>query len=302
MPAPTGHFLTRHTLMRICMLAACALPGTLLAGDNTRQVATEVEAALQNLSAHNALGRADTPLTVSRPAQVRYELGAVVDVRKPAPQGLEILAITPDSAAARLGLKAGDRLLAINGRRLDGRAPAGDVLNDAMQAGDGKLDVVASRNGSPVNVSGRANVIGVPAYALTIGSAAGQVAGCGFVSYSYQPPQSQGVFPAIITTIDGRSTPLGEINRLRVDNGRHVLTVQEFIPEHRLSATQNRQRYLMMREWMARAYKPLVVDVKPGVNYRIGAQLRTDKLDFASLRANEYWEPVVWNQVEEKCD
>lgn len=296
MPLPT-----RRPILLTCLLAACALPGVLLADDASRPVETEVEAALQNLAAHNALGRAGTPLTVSRPAQVRYELGAVVDVRKPAPQGLEILAVTPDSAAARLGLKAGDRLLAVNGKRFDRSSPAGDVLKDALQAGNGRLQVLASRNGARIEASGTADVIGLPAYALTIGGAAGQAPGCGFVSYNHLPPRSDNVFPAIITTIDGRSTPLGEVNRLRVEGGRHVLTVQEFIPDHRLSATQNRQRYLMKRERMARAYKPLVVDIRPGTNYRIGARLRKDRLDRASVRANEYWEPVVWEQVEEQC-
>lgn len=291
----------RHMLVRSCLLAACVLPGTLLADDSARQVAAEVEAALHDLSARNALGRADAPLTISRPAQVRYELGAVVDVRRPAPQGLEVLAISPDSAAARLGLKAGDRLLALNGRRLDGRAPAGDVLREAMQASNGQLKVVASRNGARIEASGRADVVGLPAYALTIGSAAGQAPGCGFVSYSHLPPRSENVFPAIITTVDGRSTPLGEVNRLRVEGGRHVLTVQEFIPDHRLSATQNRQRFLAKRELLARAYKPLVLEIKPGINYRVGARLRKDRLDNASIRANEYWEPVVWEQVQEAC-
>lgn len=295
MPAPT-----RHSLPCICLLAAIALPGALRADDTSRPVETEVEAALQNLAAHNALGPAGTPLTVSRPAQVRYELGAVVDVRKPTPQGLEILAVTPDGAAARLGLKAGDRLLALNGKRLDINPASGDALKDAMQAGNGRLKVLASRDGARIEASGQADVVGLPAYALTIGGAGGRT-GCGFVSYNHLPPRSENVFPAIITTIDGRSTPLGEVNRLRVDGGRHVLTVQEFIPDHRLSATQNRQRYLMKREQMARAYKPLVVDIRPGTHYRIGARLRKDKLDRASIRANAYWEPVVWEQVEGQC-
>jgi len=47
-----------------------------------------------------------------------------VDVRKPDPRGIEVLAVTPDGAAARMGLKVGDRLLAINNRRLDDPAAA----------------------------------------------------------------------------------------------------------------------------------------------------------------------------------
>ncbi|MDN5780429.1 MAG: PDZ domain-containing protein [Luteimonas sp.] len=283
------------------LLACLAFPGLLLAADKGGQVEAEVDAALLHLAERGALGRFDQPLTISRPARVRYELGAVVDVRKPDPRGLEVLAITPDGAAARMGLKAGDRLLAINDRRLDG-ATAANVLVDAVRDSDGAVQLLAARGKSRIELSGHADTAAVPAYQLTIGEPApGAATGCGYVSYSATPPGSQGLFETLITRVDGRSTPPAGINLLRVPAGRHVLTVQELIPEHRLSASQNLQRGLMRRQLMARAYKPLVVDVRPDTDYRIGARLHKDRLDRESVRANEYWEPVVWEQRAIRC-
>src|SRR3546814_5652633 len=83
-------------------LTCLALSGLLPAADQTgNEVEAEVDAALLHLAERGALGSFDQPLTIARPAQVRYELGAVVDVRKPDPRGLEVPADTPDGAAAR---------------------------------------------------------------------------------------------------------------------------------------------------------------------------------------------------------
>ncbi len=290
-------FVTRFTL-----IACMAFPGLLLAEDPDNQVETEVEATLVHLAERGALGSADQPITIARPAQVRYELGAVVDVRKPDPRGLEVLAITPGGAATQMGLETGDRLLAINGHRLDGRLPPADVLKAAMRDSDGKLQLLAARGDSRIELAGRAAPAAVPAYQLTIGESPQDTsAGCGYVSYSSLPPRSQGLFDAFITTIDGRSTPLEPVNRLRVPTGRHVLMIAERIPEHRLNRWQNMQRARTKQKLMRHAYKPLVVDVKPNTEYRVGARLLKDRLDTDSVRANAYWDPVAWNERAATC-
>jgi membrane-associated protease RseP (regulator of RpoE activity) len=284
------------------LLACLAVPGLLFAGDKGSQVEAEMDAALLHLAERGALGSFDQPLTMSRPAQVRYELGAVVDVRKPDPRGIEVLAITPDGAAARMGLKTGDRLVAINGHRLDGRDAPATLLRNAMAASNGNVRLLAARGKTRVELAGAADTAAVPAYRLTIGDAApDQPAGCGYVTYSAMPPRSKNLFQVFITTIDGRSTPPGLVNRLRVDAGRHLLTVQELIPAYRMLPSQNLQRSLMHRQLKTRAYKPLVVDVKPNTDYRIGARLHKDRLDRTGIRSNAYWEPVVWEQRADEC-
>src|SRR3546814_9943642 len=99
-------------------------------------------------------------------------------------------------------------------------------------------------------------------------------AGCGYVSDSSLPPRSEGLFKAEITQVDGRSPPLNGINRVHVASGRHVLTVGELIPSPRLSMTPNLQRSRAKQHLMARPYKPHVVDVQPGPEYRIGLRDR----------------------------
>ena len=65
--------------------------------------------------------------------RTRYELGAVVDVRRASADGVPLLAITPGGAADRLGLQAGDRLRTVNGRRLDNTPKPSSALEDALQ-------------------------------------------------------------------------------------------------------------------------------------------------------------------------
>ncbi|KAF1712978.1 PDZ domain-containing protein [Pseudoxanthomonas sacheonensis] len=227
-------------------------------------------------------------------AQTRYELGAVVDVRQASANGVTILAITPGGAADRLGLRAGDKLRAVNGRRLDGTPKPSSALESALQEGNGALRVEAVRNGKTLALSGRADAANP---ALRKGAQA-----CGYASTrAGVVPRSKGIFEAEITQIDGRSTPLQPTNRHRVDTGKHVLVVREFIDPTYLNSAQLQQIAKMKKFALARAYKSLVIDVEPGIGYRIGARLLKDKLDTQSIRDNAYWEPVVWEKVPEAC-
>src|SRR3546814_477411 len=126
-------------------------------------------------------------------------------------------------------------------------------LSDPGRDGICAVRLVAARGKSRIELDGQADVVAVPAYQLTIGeAAAGMTAGCGYVSDSSLPPRSEGLFKAEITQVDGRSTPLNGINRVHVASGRHVLTVGELIPSHRLSMTQNLQRSRAKQHLMAR--------------------------------------------------
>lgn len=130
-------------------------------------------------------------------------------------------------------------------------------------------------------------------------SSAGQ---CGYLSTGEGiVPKSDNVFVANITQIDGRSTSFMKANRQKVAVGSHTLTISEQIDERRFNEAQLFQVRKMKDLKNARAYKKLVVDVKAGMSYRIGAKLDRDKLDTASIRANAYWEPVIWEQVAEAC-
>lgn len=227
--------------------------------------------------------------------RIRYELGAVVDVRRASADGVPLLAITPGGAADRLGLLAGDRLRTVNGRRLDNTPKPSSALEDALQEGNGALSVEVMRDGKVLMLSGRADT-------ASIAPQGGTRRSCGYVSaLAGVVPRRQGIFHADITQIDGRSTPIQPTYRHRVAAGKHVLVVREFIDPKRLNSAQLLQIAKMKRFAFARAYKSLVVDVEPGMSYRIGARLIKDKLDTQSIRDNAYWEPVVWEKVPEAC-
>lgn len=231
---------------------------------------------------------------IAASSTARYELGAVVDVRQADRNGLAILAVTPGGAADRIGLRVGDRLLAINGHRLDGASRPSSALDNALQESGGALQVEATRDGKPLALSGRADAMRL--------AAAGDSRSCGYVStQAGVVPRTRHIFRADITQIDGRSTPIEPAYRYRASVGKHVLVVREFIDPNYLNSAQLNQIAKMKKFAYARAYKSFVIDVKPGMGYRIGARLLKDKLDTQSIRDNAYWEPVVWEVVPEAC-
>lgn len=283
-------------------LPPSALLVGLLALPATAQDATlrrEIETALSRAAETGALAGDGKPTTVRSEARIRYELGAVVDLhRAGAGNGLAVLAVTPGSAASRLDLRPGDRLLAINGRGISART---DTLQQAIDAGNGKLAVQWLRAGKRHAAQDRADAVAVPAYQLTVGGRS--AAGCGFVSDRQGVvPKSRHVFQAGITRIDGRSTPLAGQFEYELPAGQHVLTIAESIDRSRLSLSQQRQIHLAHRlKTAAQSYKTLVVDVQPNTTYRIGVRLLPERLDEASIRRNAYWEPVVWESRPQTC-
>lgn len=211
------------------------------------------------------------------------------------------MAVTPGSAAERLRLKAGDRLVSVNGRRLAGLADPVATLQTAIAANGGALRVEAIRDGKATTTSGSADVVAIPAYQLVVGAVpAGRCDGYATDSIG-APPSSHSVYRAEITRIDGRSTPLTPVNRHRLAPGRHVLTVRELVNRRWLGGAQILHIHRMERREGADAYKPLVIDVRPGTTYRIGARLLRDRLDRDSIRANAFWEPVVWAEIPGDC-
>lgn len=291
--------IPRVTALALALLAATSTAAAQKA-DPAPQLRREVELALLDLGSRNALGPADQVVRISQPAQVRYELGAVVDA--PPEGGLRVLAVTPGGAAQRMNLAAGDRLLAVNGTRLGPGGDARRTLDRALQASDGHLRLEVARGDRTLALAGQADVTAVPAYQLTVGTD-GSSSGCGYVSDRLGVvPMSQGIFSAQITRIDGRSTPLlFEPNRFRLPAGRHVLVVDERIPRSRIGLEEQRQIALMRQREKAGAYKALEVEIKPGVVHHVGARLVKEHMNSEGIRANRHWEPVVWQEKPMAC-
>lgn len=274
------------TAVLTTLLSAC-IPG---AGAAEPTSASLVAAAVQMSDA----GPQHATAPPAEPPSVRG-LGAIIDTRSTAADGAPVLAVTPGSPAERIGLRTGDRLVSLNGQRFDGSRPASVVLAAGLQQRRDALTVEVWRDGSLVALRGNA----LPTMP---DRAASRAPGCGYVSDTgIHPRVTRNIFPAEITRIDGRSTPLFRVNRHHVDAGPHVLTIAERIDDQHLSSVQRRQIFLTRRFLDARGYKTLIVNVDPGMRLEIGARLLDDKLDNRSIRDNAYWEPVVWKQRAERC-
>lgn len=237
-------------------------------------------------------------LVTAVPAVSQWSLGLVADGRRTGEEGVRVLAVSPGGTAERLGIVAGDRLVAVNGQSLSG-VQAPNALFErvlAQSGGEVRLDVL--RDGTAMTLAGRADQGpgGAPGPAQS-------VAGCGWVTdQGVQPRVSRGIFNAEITQINGESTPLHGQNRHRTEAGRNVLVVRELIDRHRISRADTRRIQRMQNRESVRAYKVLVVDVEPGMRYSVGARLLPDRMDPDSIRANAYWEPVVWETRPEACN
>lgn len=125
---------------------------------------------------------------------------------------------------------------------------------------------------------------------------------CSYITVNQgEIPESRDIFDAVITQIDGKSTPLGRTNRYRIEPGAHVLTVTDRIDPKRVPAAAQAQISKMKRLEQQRAYKKVELDIQPGLTYAIGSKLLRDKLDADSIRDNAYWEPVVWDMRPTSC-
>lgn len=257
-------------------------------------------------------------LTVDTPAQRVSDLGLLVDSAHGDRDGVRVLAVTPGGAGERMGLRAGDLLLALNGVSLgDGGGGAATLRQtvDALANGSA-LAFQVRRDGQTRLVSGALSSVYVPAMRLIVGdapqlAAAGAASaaaaspapaaaavdapprGCGRISDFDVAPRQQNLHGAIIISIDGslpgpRGTP-----SYRVAAGSHVLQVAERI-ENRYLTFNDRLRNSSLDR-----YKTLQVDVQADTTTLIAARLNPDKSNVWQNGA--YWDPVAWKQVAEAC-
>jgi hypothetical protein len=240
------------------------------------------------IAAYARHGDGESPLLLEQPARVRYELGAVVEASPEDGGPPRVMAVTPRRAADRMGLMAGDRLLALGEARLEGGAEAARILREALAAGHGMLRFDVLRDGRSQRLSGHLDRIDVPAYRLQIDPPL-QMQGCGRISTFLTPPISQDLFPALLHEIDGRLYGSLDSEVFRLPAGRHVLKISEMIRGDRFVAQENRQR----------GFKYLEVEVKPNTKYHLGVRFHSDRR--SPIRDQKYWEPVIWKETEEPC-
>lgn len=197
-----------------------------------------------------------------------FELGAVVDVRRPSDTGLRVLAVSPGGAADRIGLRAGDLLQEINGQPLAGAPRPAAALGQALDAAGGRLEVLLMRAGQPLRLSGPADVRG---------HAGGK---CGQVTALFDGLQVPAALRKVdITQIEGRAPLPADASRYALPAGPRVVIVREHVPRS------------TPRPLSSFASRALVINVEPDTTHYIGAM----------PAAGGGWVPWVWQSSPEPC-
>ena len=264
-------------------------------------------------------------MDIDSPPQKVSNLGLLVDSKGGAGDGLHVLAVTPGGNAERMGLRAGDVLLSLNGTPLAAAGGAATLRNTVDELPDGsRLDFSLRRDGRTQNMGGASASMYLPAMHLSIGSgaalasnaetgganaAAGGAAaaqgsygsasadassGCGRISDFDVAPSGQRLHKATIITIDNHTPGPFGAKAYQVPAGTHALKIGENIPSRYLSFN-SRQR----NSQVGGGYKTLTVDVAPNTTYFVAARLNEDQRDNPAYGA--YWDPVMWQQVPEDC-
>lgn len=200
------------------------------------------------------------------------ELGAVVDARKPSAEGPRVMAVTPGGTAARLGLRAGDRLQAVNGVRLAGvEAPARELAR-ALQGDAPQLDMQVVRDGQPVTLSGQADL-----------RAVGGSSRCGQVTTTREPGDA--LLRVELQQVEGRPLQLPPGGKHALPVGKRVVIAREYVPPPG-------QRTRLNSSYQSRAF---VLDVAPDTTYVLGGRPE------GSGNGRTGWTPVVVRTLQEPC-
>lgn len=286
------------TLPRIPLLIALATLATSHpAIAMPSRVQLELEATLASLNERGHLFREDgTPLEIAMSPRQRWELGAVLDLAAEGP-GLPVLAVTPGGAAARLGVAVGDRIKTINGRELGDGADVGAQVAAAVDAGNGDLELSLERGGKPLSLSGAADGTTLPGYRVVIEAGAAPGSRCGVVSLQQLNAPRENLYPLRILAINGRAIFDPQRMLYTFEPGRHELVVDEAIASQRFPGAARIERDRERR--YQRTTKTLVLDIVPGVQYRIGARFLPETGQ--DIRGNAYWEPVVARRSSQAC-
>ena|GEM_PF-468569 len=257
-------------------------------------------------------------LNVDAPPQKVSNLGLLVDSKANAGDGLHVLAVTPGGNAERMGLRAGDVLLALNGTALTSAESAAALRQTVDSLPDGgRLDFNVRRDGRTEKMGGTSASMYLPAMHLSIGggdalaantggNAAAQGGsyssrpsndfsqGCGRINDFDVAPRGQGLHAAKIIAIDNVTPGPHGSQAYRVAAGPHTVKISERI-ESRYLSFNDRQRNAPIQG----GYKTITVDVAPDTTYLVASRLNEDQRD--NPKDGAYWDPVVYRETPEAC-
>lgn len=288
----------------LCIVAALALAGPASAQPPPESaVDEEFRQALMRLVESGALPNDGGMVVIERPAERVANFGLLID--SDSRDGLRVLGTLPGGSAERIGLRAGDRLLAANDVDLrgDGGSARMRSLLDALDDGD-TLTVRLQRGGRELELAGTVDAIQLPAMRVELqtGGAGGDghVPGdpestCARITTFPAAPRTRDLFPANLVAVDGRSPGTVRQDSFRVSPGRRVLTVAESIDPSYFSGVANSQR----SRRAGQLHKTIEVDIQPGVTYLLAARFIRDRS--SEILDGSYWQPVIWKERAEPC-
>jgi len=257
-------------------------------------------------------------LNVEAPPQKVSNLGLLVDSTGGTTEGLTVLAVTPGGSADRMGLRAGDVLVALNKTPLasaDGAATLRRTVDALPENGQLSFDV--RRDGHAQTMTGASASMYLPAMHLSIGDGAALAAntgssspmqapqegsypatdspqGCGRISDFDVAPRQQDLHAATIISIDGTAPGPFGARAFQVAAGTHVVKVGERIKSKYISFDDR-----MRNSASAAVYKNLTINVTPNTTYFVAARLNENERNNPNHGA--YWDPVMWKSVDENC-
>jgi hypothetical protein len=294
----------------VFLIAGLLMAGVVRADPDTEALRERIELAVLEWL-ESVGGGARTDLSLSLPEQTVPDVGIIFDgTWEPGSdgEGLRVLGVRPGAAGARMGLKPGDRIVAVNGIDLrhlgdagDGRARAAQALSAwiASQAPGDSLSLRVVRDGREIELVGAVHVHHLPAIHLALGAsalaAAADPAGsastrhCGEISSFALPPRGRDLFPVMIVGIDGSEWLRHDRTQWRLPAGTYRVRVVELISDSRLRVP-DRQRGVS---------KTLEIEVAADMSYELAARLIPERR-FSGARG-DYWEPVVWRVAPKEC-
>lgn len=229
----------------------------------------------------------DAAVSMEEPARSYFDWGAVIH-----PSG-EIMSVRNDSVAAKMGLRVGDRLLQVDEQKFSSQALADIIAYLEGLEHDSELVVEVARDAQTVTLVGTVVATVIPGWRLEVDVANEQLDiadtnACGRVSVFATPPQTLDLYPAYFSQIDGENAPPRRAI-IKLSPGKHVIELHELISDQWVRRKKSLQQS-----------KAIEIDVQADTTYYLAAKFVREKR--LSTFKEEYWEPVVWREIEQACE